>query len=117
MKTNKLFIFLLIVLSVCVIDRTAAAQSDKFSALGYLPTGIGRSMVGAGRTFSVDIYIEAYSSDEDANRLHGILTSGGGGDAVLKSLEKMKSIGKIELTGRIGFYDLKFIRSRNVNGG
>ena len=41
----------------------------------------------------------------------------GGPDALLKALEKADSIGKITLTGRVGFYDLKLIRSRRTQTG
>jgi hypothetical protein len=41
----------------------------------------------------------------------------GGPDALLKMLEKAKTIGKIRLTGRVGFYDFKLIRSHKTEGG
>jgi len=41
----------------------------------------------------------------------------GGPDALLKQLEKAKTIGKIRLTGRAGFYDFKLIRSHQTEGG
>ena len=40
-----------------------------------------------------------------------------GPDALLKVLEKTKSKGKITLTGRVGFYDLKLIRSHKTQEG
>ena len=96
---------------------TAATKGDKkgsgqetFSALAYLPTGVGISMRGAGATANVTINIESYSSDQDARQLQAALLDGGP-DALLKALEKMKPIGRIERVGTVGFYDLKFIRS------
>lgn len=121
----KMRSFIALFLSFCCVSLTVfplplikaqESETERFSAMGYLPSGVGKGMVGAGRTFSVDIYIEKYSPDEDAKTLEEALLSGGS-NAVLKSLEKMKSIGKITLTGRVGFYDLKFIRSRQVEGG
>lgn len=92
------------------------AQSEKYSALGYLPSGAGMRGVGAGSTFNVDIYINSYTDNSEAKRLAAILLEGGN-EALHKQLEDMKSIGKITLTGRVGFYDLKLIRSHNLPGG
>jgi hypothetical protein len=38
-------------------------------------------------------------------------------NSLLKALEKQKTIGKIRLTGRAGFYDFKLIRSHQTEGG
>jgi hypothetical protein len=84
--------------------------------MGYLPSGAGMRGVGAGNTFSVDIYIRSYTDDSEAKRLAAVLLEGGN-DALHKQLEDMKSIGKITLTGRVGFYDLKLIRSHKLPGG
>lgn len=96
---------------------TAASKASKkgsgresFSALAYLPAGAGVRMRGAGATANVTISIESYSSAEDAQRLQAALVEGGP-DSLLKALEKMKPIGRIERAGTVGFYDLKFIRS------
>src|SRR3954468_20106352 len=91
-------------------------KSEKFSALAYLPSGAGRAMIGPGATANVDLYVKSYTSNEEARRMAGLLVDGGSG-ALLKALEKAKSIGKITLTGRVGFYDLKLIRSHNTPEG
>jgi hypothetical protein len=121
MRSRNIVVLLLVLACISFAALNLAAQDqpagpDKFSAMAYLPSGAGMRMVGAGRTFNVDIYVESYSSDADAKILEDALIEGGS-NAVLKSLEKMKSIGKITLTGRVGFYDLKFIRSRETEGG
>ena len=87
-----------------------------FSALAYLPTGLGPAMRGAGAMVNVTIYIDGYSSEQDAQLLRGTLIEGGS-DALLKALEKMKPIGRIERTGTVGFYDFKFIRSIPTDSG
>ena len=107
---------ILLMLWISVAALSVYAQSEKFSALGYLPSGAGMRMVGAGSTMNLDLYIDRYSTNQEANLLAGALIEGGN-DALLKSLEKMKRIGKIQLTGRVGFYDLKLIRSRPISGG
>jgi hypothetical protein len=73
-------------------------------------------MVGPGANATVDIRIGSYSPDQDAQMLKDALFSGGQ-DEVVKKLSKMKSIGKVSLTGRVGFFDLKFIRSRPLDEG
>ena len=103
---------------------TATAKMDKkgsgsgketFSALAYLPSGIGPAMRGAGATANVKINIEGYSSDQDAQQLQAALSEGP--DTLLKALEKMKSIGRIEREGTVSFYDFKFILSTPTETG
>jgi hypothetical protein len=91
-------------------------KREKFSALAYLPSGAGRAMVGAGATANVDLYVNSYTDDAEAKALAGVLVQGGP-DALHKALEKTKSKGKITLSGRVGFYDLKLIRSRRTENG
>ena len=91
-------------------------ENEKFSALAYLPSGAGRRMVGAGSTANIDLYINDYTGDEEAKALAGSLLDGGP-NVLLKALEKRDAIGKITLSGRVGFYDLKLIRSHKTHGG
>jgi hypothetical protein len=112
------------VLIVCGLGISAAAppqdppkpKKEKFGALAYLPSGAGPAMVGAGARANVDLYVNSYTSDADAKRLAGLLVESGP-NALLKALEKAKSIGKITLSGRVGFYDLKLIRSHRTPEG
>jgi hypothetical protein len=114
------------VLVVCGLGVSAAMKpqdqpkpkpkKEKFGALAYLPSGAGPAMVGAGARANVDLYINAYTSDEEAKRMAALLIESGP-NALLKALEKAKSIGKITLTGRVGFYDLKLIRSHRTPEG
>src|SRR5919109_138202 len=76
-------------------------ESEKFSALAYMPHGAGPAMVGAGARMNVDLYVNDYTSDAEAKSLAGALLEGGP-DALLKALEKAKTIGKIRLVGRGG---------------
>ena len=91
-------------------------KSEKFGALAYMPQGAGRAMVGSGARANVDLYVKSYTTDAEAKSLAGALLEGGP-DALLKRLEKAKSIGKISITGRVGFYDLKIIRSHRTPEG
>ena len=111
------------VLAACAlgISTVAPAQEqskpkkEKFGALAYLPSGAGRAMVGAGATGNVDLFVNSYTSDKEAKSLAALLVQAG--PDALKALEKSKSIGKITLTGRVGFYDLKLIRSHQTPEG
>ena len=109
----------LLALSV-VMSATAQEEKqpkkEKFGALAYLPAGGGPAMVGAGARANVDLYLNSYTNDADAKALAATLLEGGD-DALLKALEKRKAIGRISLTGRVGAYDLKLIRSHRIEGG
>lgn len=91
-------------------------KSEKFGALAYLPHGAGPAMVGSGARVNVDLYVNSYTSDADAKTMAAALLEGGSA-ALLKQLEKAKSIGKVRLVGRAGFYDFKLIRSHQIEGG
>jgi hypothetical protein len=91
-------------------------KKEKFGALAYLPSGAGPAMVGAGARANVDLYVNSYTPDAEAQTMAKALVEGGP-DALLKLLEKADSRGKITLTGRVGFYDLKLIRSHRTENG
>ena len=118
---SKIFVAccFLIVGALCLSIAPAQEEKpkkEKFSALAYLPSGAGPMMAGAGLKVNVDLYIDSYTSDAEAKTLAGVLREGGS-EALLKALEKGKSIGKIRLNGRAGFYDFKLIRSHRMEGG
>lgn len=124
MKTRFLLASCLLAFFVLSFSLPAPAQdqkpqkpkSEKFGALAYLPHGAGPAMVGAGARVNVDLYLNSYTSDEDAKTLAAALLEGGS-PALLKQLEKAKTIGKVRLVGRAGFYDFKLIRSHQMEGG
>jgi hypothetical protein len=95
---------------------TAPIENEQFSALAYLPSGAGPMMAGAGAKVNIDLYIDSYTSDDEAKTLAGVLLEGGS-DGLLRALQKADTIGKIRLTGRVGFYDLKLIRSHQTQNG
>ena len=110
---NKLRIELLLLVCVALIIPVSATSGAKgrnevFSALAQLPV--------EGSTTNVKIYIDGYSSPQDAERLHATLVDGGP-NALLKTLRKMKTLGRIEREGSIGNYDFKFILSKPTATG
>ena len=109
------------ILASCALGVSTAQEQPKpkreaFGALAYLPSGAGPAMVGAGARVNVDLRVNSYTSDEEAKTMAGLLVQAGP-DALLKALEKAKSKGKITLTGRVGFYDLKLIRAHRTPTG
>jgi len=91
-------------------------KSEKFGALAYMPSGAGPAMVGAGARVNVDVWVDQYTPDAEAKTMAAALLQGGS-PALLKQLEDAKTIGKIRLTGRVGFYDFKLIRQHVSEGG
>jgi len=85
----------------------AKGRNEIFSSLAQFP--------GAGTT-NVKIYINGYSSPQDAERLNATLLKGGP-NALLKALRKMKSLGRIERDASVGFYDFKLILSTTTATG
>jgi len=121
MKARLFGVICLLALLALSFSMPAPAQeqkrkSEKFGALAYMPHGAGPAMVGSGARVNVDLFVRNYTSDEEAQSLAAVLLEGGS-EALLKRLEKADSIGKITLTGRVGFYDLKLIRSHQIEGG
>ena len=109
-------LFVVLALTVSMPAQEQKQKSEKFGALAYLPHGAGPAMVGAGARVNVDLWVNNYTSDAEAKLLAGALNEGGP-IALLKALEKSKTIGKIRLTGRAGFYDFKLIRSHQTENG
>ena len=110
---NKVRIELLLLVCVALIMPMSATSGAKgrnevFSALAQLPV--------EGRTTNVKIYINGYSTSQDAERLHAALVDGGS-KALLKVLSKMKSMGRIEREGTVGNYDFKLILSKPTATG
>jgi hypothetical protein len=121
MKARFFIVSLLLVVLALSLSGPAPAQeekqkSEKFSALAHMPHGAGPAMVGSGARMNVDLWVNSYTSDAEAKSMAGALMEGGP-DALLKLLEKAKTIGKIRLTGRAGFYDFKLIRSHQTENG
>lgn len=101
--------FLLICVTLIVpVSATSGAKSEVFSALAQIPV--------ANTTVNVKIYIDGYSTAQDAERLNAILVKGGPNE-LLKALNKMKSIGRIERDGTVGFYNFKLILSKRTATG
>ncbi|HYV00532.1 MAG TPA: hypothetical protein VE977_17000, partial [Pyrinomonadaceae bacterium] len=111
--------------AICCLSLTVFAQTteqskpvptpkpkpkvEHFSTVASLP----RSPT---RTAWVDIRINRYTSDGTTKRMAAVLVEGGQ-DALVKELEKSKSVGHASLSARVGSFDLKLVRSRKTPTG
>ena len=117
-KRALVLAFAICCLSVRALSQTAAPPTpapapkpkpEHFRAVASFPRT-------ATTTAWADIRITHYSSDATTKRLAALLVEGGQ-DALVKALEKLKPIGKASLSQRVGFFDLKLIRSRKTPTG
>jgi len=69
----------------------------------------------SGKMFSVTVNIESYSTAEDQKTLSDAFKNGGH-DALVKTLSKMKSKGRVAITGTLG-YQIAYIRSFPTENG
>ena len=84
-------------------------KTEHFSMVASLPRS-------ARATAWADVRVSRYTSNATTQRMAALLVEGGQ-DALVKALEKMKPIGHASLSARIGFFDLKLIRSRKTPTG
>jgi hypothetical protein len=103
-----LLIGCLMLIAPTIATSGARGRAEVYSALAQLPV--------AGSTTNVKIYINGYSTPQDAERLHATLLSGGS-NALLKALGKMKTLGRIERDGSVASYNFKLIVSTNTATG
>jgi hypothetical protein len=109
--------FAICCLSVRAICQTAAAPTpapkpkpEHFAGVVSFPRAPASTATWA------DVRINHYSSDATAKRLAALFLEGGQ-DALVDALEKLKPIGKAQLSHRVGFFDLKLVRSRKTPTG
>jgi hypothetical protein len=69
----------------------------------------------AGKTFNVTVSIDSYSTPDDQKLLIDAFNQGGRA-ALSKSLSKMKSKGRVAVTGTLG-YDIAYVRTFPTDDG
>ena len=112
MSVKRIVILILVMLYatiVVVAQEERKQESEHFAASAY-------SMNRGARMVNVDIRVKEYTDNERTQQFAGALVEGGQ-VALTKSLEKADDIGSIQLTGHVGFYDFKLIRSRPTHTG
>jgi hypothetical protein len=96
---------LLASLLVTVVTLALAADDRKVETIDATATGTSTQM---GRVVSVKVTIYEYSTDEDRQVLIESFKKGHN-QGLVNALTKMKSVGRIAITGTVG-YDLSYIR-------
>jgi hypothetical protein len=110
--------------AICFLSVTAFSQTtqqpkpapspqtkpEHFSAVASL------SRAPATTASWMDVRVKRYSSNARTQQMAALLVEGGQ-DALVKALEKLKPIGHVSLSNRVGFFDLKLIRSRKTPTG
>jgi hypothetical protein len=92
-------------LLLTAVTLALAADDRKVETIDATATGTSTQM---GRVVSVKVTIYEYSTDEDRQILIEAFKKGQN-EGLVNALTKMKSVGRIAITGTIG-YDLSFIR-------
>jgi len=106
-KTSILILVMLC--ATAAVFAQAKPKPEHFGATAY-------SIQRGARMVQVDVRVKSYTDNATTQHLAGALLEGGQ-EALTKALEKMDEIGGIRLTGHVGFYDFKLIRSRKTPTG
>ncbi|HXC69940.1 MAG TPA: hypothetical protein VN644_08190 [Pyrinomonadaceae bacterium] len=112
MSPKRIVTLILVILCATInvfAQEEIKRETEHFGASAY-SMNRGASMV------PVDIRVKAYTDNEKTQQFATALIEGGQ-EALTKALEKSDDIGSIQLTGRVGFYDFKLIRSRQTPTG
>jgi hypothetical protein len=97
-----------------VLTVLKAGAQDKPKRETIQATAMGQQRA-SGKMFSVTVNIESYSTPEDQKILSDAFKNGGH-DALVKTLSKMKSKGRVAITGTLG-YQIAYIRSFPTENG
>jgi hypothetical protein len=114
MKIRRMFGAVTIVCLVALVGSHGAAQEDKPIREVYQAQAMGQS-TQAGQNFNVTINIERYSTPEERQILIDAFKQAGS-KGLFNALEKMRSKGRIAITGTLG-YDISFVRKIPTDDG
>jgi hypothetical protein len=92
---------------VVLVSFNSAAQDDKPVREVYQAQAMGQS-TQMGKTFNVTVNIERYSTSEERQILVEAFQEAGS-EGLFNALEKLRSKGRISITGTLG-YDISFVR-------
>ena len=108
--------------AICCVTSTVFSQTTEQSKPTPKPEnehfGAVASLSRAPATTArwVDVRLYRYSSNARTHLMAHALVDGGQ-EALVKELEKAKTIGRVSLSNRVGAFDLKLIRSRKTPTG
>src|SRR6266404_4681279 len=119
MMKKRLFAHLMLVGSLASIGMFLpvafkAGAQDKPKRETIQATAMGQQRA-SGKMFHVTVNIESYSTQEDQKVLFDAFTDGGH-NALVKTLSKMKSKGRVAITGTLN-YQIAYIRSVSTENG
>ena len=107
-KKSKLAIAVVAIISLVLLPSTGSTAQDTPKRETFQATAMGQS-TQLGRMHSVNIMIEEYSTAEDQQALLEAFNSKGM-EGLSNALGKMKSKGRLSITGTLG-YEVTYIRS------
>lgn len=111
MKTSRFghkWITGVVILAVLAVAASKTGAQDKPKRETIQAQAMGQN-TSTGRTFSVTVTIESYSTDDDQKALIDAFNQGGQ-EALSKTLSKMKSKGRVAVTGTLG-YSIAYVRT------
>jgi hypothetical protein len=103
-----------IVCLVALLSLDSAAQEEQPIREVYQAQAMGQG-TQLGQTFNVTINIERYSTPDERQVLVDAFQQAGS-EGLFNSLEKMRSKGRIAITGTLG-YDISFVRKIPTDNG
>lgn len=113
-KYHGRFVPLAVLLGLTLFAGPAAPGQEKPKREVIQATAKG-NVRASGSMVGITITIESYSTPEDQKTLMDAF-KGGGHDALVKALSKMKSRGRVAVTGTLG-YQIAYIRSFPTEDG
>jgi hypothetical protein len=114
MKSSRMFAALTIICLAGLVGSRGAAQEDKPIREVYQAQAMGQN-TQLGQNFNVTINIERYSTPEERQILIDAFEQAGS-KGLFNALEKMRSKGRIAITGTLG-YDVSFVRKIPTDEG
>jgi len=114
MKSSRMFAAVTIIGLVALVGSRGAAQEDKPIREVYQAQAMGQS-TQLGQNFNVTINIERYSTPEERQVLIDAFQQAGS-EGLFNTLQKMRSKGRIAITGTLG-YDISFVRKIPTDEG
>jgi hypothetical protein len=104
----RLMIVMLLVFSGSLLSNrtTAAAQSETATPGPDLPqqysaTAFGQAGSASGKSFGLNVFITAWTSDQEFHDFAGTLKTSGP-DGLVRAMEKTKDVGRLSPTGFLG---------------
>ena len=107
-KKSILAIAIVAIISLVLLPSTGSTAQDTHKRETFQATAMGQG-TQLGRLHNVNIMIEDYSTAEDQQALLEAFNSKGM-EGLSNALEKMKSKGRLSITGTLG-YEVTYIRS------